>query len=129
MVSRSIERPLTRSDLATSPKSGLWRVVAAVEVVVAAVAVLLDLGIPTLVLLAMAVLSLTVRRHGPSTLGLRMPTQPGRMAAEVLELSLLVGVGPGSAYPVMEHLTGQRQDVSQFARLEGMFRCCSSCCS
>ena len=43
-------------------------VVAAVEVVVAAVAVLLDLGIPTLVLLAMAVLSLTVRRHGPSTL-------------------------------------------------------------
>ena len=66
-----------------------WRVVAAVEVVVAAVAVLLDLGIPTLVLLAMAVLSLTVRRHGPSTLGLRMPAQPGRMAAEVLGLSLL----------------------------------------
>lgn len=120
MVTRSIERPLTRSDLVTSPKSGLWRVVAAVEVVVAAVVILLDLGIPTLVLLAMAVISLIVRRHGPSTLGLRKPAQPGRMAAEVLGLSLLWSVLVLALFiPVMEHLTGQRQDVSQFARLEG----------
>ena len=120
MVSRSMERPLTSSDRATSPRSGLWRAIAAVEVAVAAMVVLFDLSIPTLVLLAMAVVSLVVRGRGPGTLGLRRPVRPVRMAAEVLGLSVLWSVLVLALFiPVMEHLTGQQQDVSQFTKLQG----------
>jgi hypothetical protein len=115
MVPRSMEHPLTSSDRATSPRSGLWRAIAAVEVAVAAMVVLFDLSIPTLVLLAMAVVSLVVRGRGPGTLGLRRPVRPVRMAAEVLGLSVLWSVLVLALFiPVMEHLTGQQQDVSQF---------------
>ena len=55
----------------TSCREGYgWRIAAAVEVVLAAAAILLDLFIPTLVLLGMAVISLIIRKEGPPTLGL-----------------------------------------------------------
>jgi membrane protease YdiL (CAAX protease family) len=95
-------------------------VVAAVEVVLAVAAVLLDLLIPSLVLVALAIVSLIVRRQGVSTLGLRRPAQPLRMAAEVFGLCIIWSVLILALYmPLLEHLTGQREDVSQFMRLEG----------
>lgn len=55
-----------------------WRVVAVVEVALALVTMAFDLLLPTLVLLALAALSLAVRREGPSTLGFaRVPTRDG----------------------------------------------------
>lgn len=120
MAFESMKRPLSGTDPTIGPKSAPWRVIAALEVVLAAAAVLLDLLIPTLVLLAMAAVSLTVRRQGPATVGLRRPARPVRMAAEVLGMSVLWSVLTLAVFmPVLEHLTGQRQDVSQFTRLEG----------
>jgi membrane protease YdiL (CAAX protease family) len=98
----------------------LWRAVAAVEVVAAAVAVVADWLIPSLVLATMAVLSLAVRRTGPRSLGLRRPGSgvplAGQMLAAavaltVLDLALLI--------PIANHVSGRRQDVSDFADLQG----------
>jgi membrane protease YdiL (CAAX protease family) len=120
MTSRTVERPLGSNTGPTSSNPGLWRVIAAVEVVLATAAVLLDLGIPTLVLVALAVLSLIARRQRAGSLGLRRPARPVRMAAQVFGLSLLwTALTLAMIMPAVEHLTGQRRDISQFAPLEG----------
>jgi uncharacterized protein len=120
MTFRTVERPVRSNAGPTSSKAGFWRVIAAVEVGLAAAAVLLDLVIPTLVLIALAVLSLIARRQGAGSLGLRRPARPVRMAAAVFGLSLLwTALTLAMIMPVVEHLTGQRRDVSQFAPLEG----------
>jgi len=68
----------------------------------------------------MLAVSLAVRRQGLASLGLRRIPRPGPLAWQVLaftagwtllQLVLII--------PVLEHLTGQRQDVSQFAEVEG----------
>ena len=58
------------------------RYVAAAEVAVAATVVVLDLLVPTLVLLGLAALSSALRREGPAALGFVRVTRPGRMAAQ-----------------------------------------------
>jgi hypothetical protein len=114
-----MDRLVGSDQRSTGSKVALWRVIAVVEVILAAAAVLLDL-VPTLVLLAMAVVSLLVRRQGPGSLGLKRPTHPFRMVAQVFGLSLLwMALVLAVTMPVAEHLTGQRRDVSQFALLEG----------
>ena len=96
------------------------RWVSGAEVALGSIVVLLDVLLPTLVLLLMASVSLAVRRVGPAALGLVRSAHPARMAVEVLgwtvawtllELALVI--------PVAEHLTGRRQDVSEFAELQG----------
>jgi membrane protease YdiL (CAAX protease family) len=68
----------------------------------------------------MAGVSLVVRRSSPASLGFHRPPHPGRMAAEVLGWTVLWTVSLiAVVMPVLEHLTGQRQDVSQFAEVEG----------
>lgn len=120
MTSPTVERPVRSNAGPTSSKAGLWRVLAAVEVGLATAAVLLDLGIPTLVLIALAVMSLIARRQGAGSLGLRRPARPVRMAVQVFGSSLLwTALTLAMIMPVVEHLTGQRRDVSQFAPLEG----------
>jgi membrane protease YdiL (CAAX protease family) len=120
MTSRTVERPVRNNAGPTSSKAGIWPVIATVEVGLATTAVLLDLGIPTLVLIALAVISLIARRQGAGSLGLQRPARPVRMAAQVFGLSLLwTALTLAMIMPVVEHLTGQRRDVSQFASLEG----------
>lgn len=120
MTSPTVERPVRSNAGPTSSKAGLWRVLAAVEVGLATAAVLLDLGIPTLVLIAVAAMSLIARRQGAGSLGLRRPARPVRMAVQVFGSSLLwTALTLAMIMPVVEHLTGQRRDVSQFAPLEG----------
>ncbi len=48
---------------------GLWTAITAIEVIAACAFVLLDLVVPTLVLLAMACVSLVLRRTGFASLG------------------------------------------------------------
>jgi membrane protease YdiL (CAAX protease family) len=89
--------------------------VAAVEVSLASAAVLLDLLIPTLVLLALALVSLLIRRQGPASLGLRRPARAPRLVIEVVGLSIAwILLTLALLMPVAEHLTGQHRDVSQF---------------
>lgn len=97
-----------------------WTLVTALEVGLAAAVVLVDWLIPSVVLVAMAGISLLIRRSAPRTLGFHRPAHPWRMAAQMLafatvwtllNISLLI--------PITNHLSGRRQDVSVFADLQG----------
>lgn len=98
----------------------LPRTIAAIEVLLAMVAVVFDLWMPTLILLGLAVVSLLFRRQGPRTLGLVRPTGSRWWPVEILGFAAawtLVTIG--LTIPVLEHLTGTRQDVSQFTVVQG----------
>jgi membrane protease YdiL (CAAX protease family) len=96
-----------------------WTWIAAIEVVLAASTVVLDLGIPTFVLLGLAVLSLAIRRQGPASLGFHRVhgwLLTGKMFTfaaiwTLVHLALFM--------PIANHVTGQTQDMSQFAELQG----------
>lgn len=103
-----------------SPHAHLWRVLAGVEVALAVAAVALDLFLPALVILGLAAISLVLRREGPGSLGLHRVARPSRLAVQALALAVVWSlVNVGLTKPVLEHLTGDRQDVSDFAELEG----------
>ncbi|RYU09524.1 CPBP family intramembrane glutamic endopeptidase [Nocardioides iriomotensis] len=97
-----------------------WTVLTLVEVAAATVAVVADWFIPSLVLVVMAGVSLVVRRQRPSSLGFHRPAHPWRLAGRMLAFAAgwtLLNVA--LLIPVTNHLSGQRQDVSAFAHLEG----------
>lgn len=95
------------------------RLTAGIEVVAATATVVLDLWLPTLVLLAMAALSLLMRRTGVGSLGLR------RAGGTALVGKMLLFAGFWSVFqlsvtlPVAHHVSGARQDLSAFDDLEG----------
>lgn len=70
---------LTAEELAGPPKKHrqLWTTLTVCEVVLASAAVLLDLIIPTFILLAMALVSLAIRRKGFRSLGFRRTRKRG----------------------------------------------------
>lgn len=117
-----MQQPVARRDRAgaTGMRPVLWRIVAGVEVALAITAVLLDLLVPSLVLLALAAVSLAVRRQGLGTLGLRRPAHPGRM---FLQVSAMAAAWTVLTFvlikPLLEHLIGQPEDMSQYAGLRG----------
>jgi membrane protease YdiL (CAAX protease family) len=97
-----------------------WPVLAAVELVLAAVTVILDLAIPSFVILGLMVISLLIRRQGLSSLGLRRARHPWSLTAKMMALAAawtLVNVG--LLKPIENHLTGTRQDMSQFESVQG----------
>lgn len=121
---RSAGRPRgSRQPSAAAPTESAskraWGWVAAGEVAAATLAVFLDVLIPTLVLLAMATLSLLVRRRGLGSLGLLPAANPGlvlKMLAFAAAWSLLQ---LGVTMPIANRISGDEQDVSDFAGLEG----------
>ncbi len=75
----------------------------------------LDLLLPTLVLLALAGVSLGVRKERLGTLGFRRVPRALHMAAVVLGLTLAWTVlQTGLIMPVLNRVTGQRQDLTEF---------------
>jgi membrane protease YdiL (CAAX protease family) len=89
------------------------------EVAVAAAVVLLDLLIPSLVLVLLAGFSLTLRRESPVSLGLgHLPR--GRLVVAMLAAAVVWSlVQVGLTMPVANHLSGREQDVSQFEDVQG----------
>jgi membrane protease YdiL (CAAX protease family) len=97
-----------------------WRILAAVEMLLAGGAVVADLFLPTLALLALAGLSLAVRRRGLGSLGLHRPANPWSLVCRMLAFSAAwTGVSLALFIPVANNLTGETQDTSVFAELEG----------
>lgn len=96
-------------------RSKAW---AGVEAIVACVLVALDVGIPSFVLLAMALASMAVRRQGWSSLGMTRPD--ATMAAGMFGFAIVwTLVQMAVTMPVANHLSGREQDLSQFADIEG----------
>ncbi len=97
-----------------------WTVAAIVEVVLAAIAVTRDLFLPSIVILALAGVSLAIRKEGLRTLGFKSLANSKRSALEILGLTVgwtLVQIGV--VMPLLNHLTGQKQDLSDFKDLQG----------
>jgi membrane protease YdiL (CAAX protease family) len=97
----------------------LWTAVTALEVTAASVAVVLDLVTPTFVLLALACLSLLIRRTGWASLGLHhsrhrhLAPRMLAFAAAWSVLQLSVTITPRQPY------LRQAADLSQFKDLQG----------
>ena len=98
----------------------MWTLVSGLEVILAAVAVILDLGIPTFVILALMLVSLLIRRQGLSTIGFHRVPHAWAFAAKMLAFAAgwtLLNIG--LLKPIENHLTGTKQDMSQFMALKG----------
>jgi len=101
-------------------KDSLWKIVSAVELVIAVIVIALDLFIPTLVLLGVCAISLLARRQGIRTVGFKRAQRPLRML--LIVLVLVIGwtlLQLSVIMPVLNHLTGTTQDLSAFEGLKG----------
>lgn len=118
----AVGSPLTgsvRDDEHRRRRGRAWRIVAALEVLAATVAVAGDLLIPSVVLVLMAVVSLLARHEGPGSLGLRR-VPAGPLALRMLVFALVWSlVQLGLTMPLANHLSGTHQDLSGFADVEG----------
>jgi membrane protease YdiL (CAAX protease family) len=105
----------------SEPRTGRWwTVVAGIEVALAAAAVLLDLAVPTLVILLLAAVSLGLRRERVASLGWVRARHPARLVGEMLAFAAAwTLLQLGLLMPLANHLTGERQDMSDFVELEG----------
>jgi membrane protease YdiL (CAAX protease family) len=104
----------------TSRSRTIWTILAVIEVLLAATAVILDLLIPTIVILVLTTISLAIRRTGPASLGFHRVPRPGQMIISVFMLAIAWTVIQFSlTLPILNHLTGQRQNLNQFAGLQG----------
>jgi uncharacterized protein len=97
----------------------VWAIVTVVEVAAACATVALDLVVPTFVLLAMAALSLIIRRKGLASLGFhRAP--PGRLVAKMFVFMAAWSLFQlAVTMPIANHLSGKQTDLSDFKGLEG----------
>lgn len=85
----------------------LWKIITVVELVVAAAVVLLDLFIPTLVILGMIFVSLLIRREHIRSLGFRRPQSWPRMVGFAsVGVVFLQMFDVGVVLPIMNRLTG-----------------------
>ena len=101
-------------------KNVLWNALAAVEVLLAVIVIAVDWLIPTLVILAIMVVSLLARREKPAVLGFKSGARFGRMAVQVFLLVLVWTLLHVLVFvPVLNHLTGSTHDLSAYADLKG----------
>ena len=104
----------------SSRRGRAWAIVAAAEAIGAAVAVLHDLLIPSLVMLAMAVVSLAIRREGLWSLGLKRVHGASGLALKMLVVAAVWSLVQLSVtMPIANHMSGEKQDLSGFEDLEG----------
>ncbi len=95
-----------------------WTILTAVEIVAASCAIIADLAIPTLVLLAMAGVSMVVRGDRPASFGFRGAS--GRLAGKMLAFAAAWSVFQlAVTMPIANHLSGTRTDLSAFDDLQG----------
>lgn len=96
------------------------RVLAHLELLVAALIIVLDLFLPTLLVLALLAASLIIRKQGLSTVGFFRSQAMSRMALMVLLLVVIWTLFQlGIAMPVLNRLMGTRQDLSAYVDLRG----------
>ncbi len=110
------------APLAAPPRAagGPWLLLlTAIEVTLAVAAVLLDLVLPSLVLLLLAGLSLAVRRQGPASLGLRRPRRGHLVGGTALFALVWSLFQLAVTIPITNHLSGEEQDMGVFADVEG----------
>jgi uncharacterized protein len=110
----------SENSMSSGRSTARWTVLAVLEIGVVTVLVILDFFIPTLIILLLVAISLAVRKESPSTLGFHHSPGAAQMAATVLGLTALWDLFQiGLTMPILNRVTGERQDLSQFAGLQG----------
>ena len=98
----------------------IWKIIAIIELIAIVTTVLLDLFIPTLVILGLMLVSLLVRRERITVMGFKRPSSWPRMAGFALATAFLMQLFDiGVVMPIMNRLTGRTIDYSGFANLQG----------
>ena len=101
-------------------KTTVWKIITAIELVVAAAVILLDLFIPTLVILGIIALSLLLRRESIRSLGFKRPQSWSRTACIALAGAVSLQLFDiGVVMPILNRLTETTIDNSGFASLKG----------
>lgn len=96
------------------------KAISAFEIIIAVLAIVFDLLIPTLVVLAVIVLSLLFRKEKLSSLGFKKPNKLLKMVFIVLLLAIVWTIIQFSiTLPLLNHLTGTTQNLSSFENLKG----------
>ncbi len=115
-------RFLTADELDPAPSSHRrrWTALTAIEVALATAAVLLDVIVPSLVLLAMAGVSLLIRRRGFGSLGFHRIRDGGGLVLKMLAFAAAWSLFQlAVTMPIANHVSGRTTDLSDFEGLEG----------
>jgi membrane protease YdiL (CAAX protease family) len=98
----------------------IWKIITIVELVAAAAVILLDLFLPTLVLLGLMVVSLLIRREHISGMGFKRPQSWLGLAGFAFVIAFIMQLfDAGVIMPIMNRLTGTTLDQSGVASLQG----------
>lgn len=98
----------------------IWKFITIIELVIAAVVILLDLLIPTIIILPMIFISLFIRREHIRSLGFKRPQSWARIISfSFIAVVFLQLFDVGFVMPIMNRLTGTTIDYSGFANLKG----------
>lgn len=101
-------------------KKNIWKIITIIELVLAAVVILLDLFIPTIIILGLIVISLFIRREHIRSLGFKRPQSWARIISfSFIAVVFLQLFDVGFVMPIMNRLTGTTIDYSGFANLKG----------
>lgn len=97
-----------------------WRSITVIELAAIVTAILLDLFLPTLVILGLMGVSLLIRREHISVMGFKRPQSWASLAGfAFISAFLLQLFNAGVVMPILNRLTGQTIDYSGFAHLQG----------
>lgn len=97
-----------------------WKILTVLELIAAAAVIILDLFIPTLVVLGIMTVSLLIRREHIATVGFKRPQSWLRMAGfAFISVFFLQLFDVGVVMPILNRLTGKTIDYSGFASLQG----------
>ena len=98
----------------------LWKITSVIELCAAAATIILDLFIPTLVILGLMIVSLLIRREHITTVGFKRPESwLGMVGFAFVSVFFLQLFDVGVIMPILNHLTGKTIDYSGFASLQG----------
>jgi len=103
-------------------RENVWNLVSIVELLIASTVIILDLFIPTIIILGIIAISLLIRKEKLQTLGFRKNSSLLKMVVTIIVLVIIWTFLHLSIFmPVLNHLTGTTQDLSAFENLKGNF--------
>ena len=103
-------------------RENVWKLISIVELLIAGTVIVLDLFIPTIIILGIIAVSLLIRKEKLQTLGFRKNISWLNMMMTILLLVVIWTLLHLSVFmPVLNHLTGTTQDLSAFENLKGNF--------
>lgn len=100
--------------------NSFWKIITIVELVIAVVVILLDLLIPTIIILGMTIVSLLIRREHIRLLGFKHPQSWAKMIGfTIISVFFLQLFDVGVVLPIMNRLTGTTIIYSGFSTIKG----------